>query len=275
MYSIGEFSKITQLPIKTLRYYHERQLLVPTSVDSGSGYRYYGASNVERARVIRTLKELEFSLKEIGEILVGCDDDSQLLDHLVERQVSADKMIARQREIALMLGSIISNVKQARSLMQHMESGIVEKRVEPVLIGGIRMKGRYSDCSQGFSKLGKSLGRFITGKAFCLFFDEGYRETDADFEPCVPIRRVVERDGISVRELPGGLAISLIHTGPYDEVGPAYEALIAYAKTKGYVLVTPCREIYIKGPGMIFKGNPQKYVTEVQVLIESETGKRI
>ena len=55
--------------------------------------------------------------------------------------------------------------------------------------------------------------------------------------------------------------------GPYDEVGPTYQALISYAKEHGLEIKAPCREIYIKGPGMIFKGNPQKYVTEVQIPI--------
>ena len=74
MFSIGEFSKITRLPIKTLRYYHERRLLVPANVDVGSGYRYYNGANIERARIIVTLRGLEFSLEEIGNILADCED---------------------------------------------------------------------------------------------------------------------------------------------------------------------------------------------------------
>jgi effector-binding domain-containing protein len=35
-------------------------------------------------------------------------------------------------------------------------------------------------------------------------------------------------------------------------------------KEKGYTVVSPTREVYLKGPGMIFKGNPRKYVTEIQ-----------
>ena len=41
MFSIGEFSKITGLSVKTLRFYHEKELLAPTQVDPQSGYRYY------------------------------------------------------------------------------------------------------------------------------------------------------------------------------------------------------------------------------------------
>jgi effector-binding domain-containing protein len=34
--------------------------------------------------------------------------------------------------------------------------------------------------------------------------------------------------------------------------------------------VTPSREIYLKGPGMIFKGNPKNYLTEIQIFLEGK-----
>ena len=40
MFSIGEFSKITSLPVKTLRFYHEKGLLVPARIEPETGYRY-------------------------------------------------------------------------------------------------------------------------------------------------------------------------------------------------------------------------------------------
>jgi DNA-binding transcriptional MerR regulator len=47
MFTIGEFSKVTGLSVKTLRFYHEEGLLVPTSVDDATGYRYYDGSPTE------------------------------------------------------------------------------------------------------------------------------------------------------------------------------------------------------------------------------------
>ena len=101
-----------------------------------------------------------------------------------------------------------------------------------------------------------------------LHFDEGYRENDANFEACVPIRQAKEVEGISVRELPGGRAVTLMHKGPYDELGRSYEKIITYIKEHEYEIVMPTREVYIKGPGMIFKGKPKNYLTEIQMLIQ-------
>jgi DNA-binding transcriptional MerR regulator len=49
-HGIGEFSKVTGLSVKTLRFYHEKGILVPSSVDEATGYRFYDSSKVEKAR---------------------------------------------------------------------------------------------------------------------------------------------------------------------------------------------------------------------------------
>lgn len=44
MIRIGDFSKLSQVSIKTLRYYDEMGLFKPINVDRFTGYRYYSAS---------------------------------------------------------------------------------------------------------------------------------------------------------------------------------------------------------------------------------------
>ena len=75
MFSIGEFSKITGLTIKTLRFYHDRGVLLPAWVDEQTGYRYYDARQIDKARIITQLRSLEFALEQIGEMLKNCDDE--------------------------------------------------------------------------------------------------------------------------------------------------------------------------------------------------------
>src|SRR5439155_26707675 len=69
VFTIGEFSRVTGLTVKTLRFYHEEGLLAPTSVDDQTGYRYYDGSLVELARRIAFLKSLDFSLADIKTLL--------------------------------------------------------------------------------------------------------------------------------------------------------------------------------------------------------------
>ena len=69
MYKIGELSKLSRLPVKTLRYYGQEGLLVPDYIDEETGYRYYNAGKLSDCYRIIMLKGLGFSLGEIKELL--------------------------------------------------------------------------------------------------------------------------------------------------------------------------------------------------------------
>jgi effector-binding domain-containing protein len=142
---------------------------------------------------------------------------------------------------------------------------IEEKSLAPLLIAAIRMRGRYSDCGKAFARIGRNFGRHISGPPFLLHYDTEYRENDADFEACFPIRQRKDVEGIEVRELPGGMCVSLVHKGPYDELGRSYAKIFDYLDEKSYEVEMPTREVYLKCPGMIFKGNPKRYLTEIQI----------
>ncbi len=72
-----------------------------------------------------------------------------------------------------------------------------------------------------------------------------------------------------MRELPGGRFVCLLHRGPYEELGRSYRKVFESIEAKGLKPAVPSREVYLKGPGMIFRGNPKKYLTEIQVPVES------
>ena len=147
---------------------------------------------------------------------------------------------------------------------------VEEKAVEVMLIAGIRMRGKYSDCGKGFAQIGKSFGRYISGNPLCLYYDDEYRPNDADFEACMPIRKAKKVEGISVRQLAAGQCVSLLHKGPYYELGRSYTKILEYVKAKRYEIIQPTREVYLKGPGIILKGNPKNYLTEIQLPIRYE-----
>lgn len=268
MYQIGEFSKITNLPVKTLRFYHEQGLLVPAHVDPQNGYRFYDEENLARARVIKQLREFDFSLNEVAKILKFDANEDTFLEKLVEQKEVLQQEVDRLTNINKTIDRIILSESKARKKMAESKFEIEEKQVDNVLICGIRMKGKYSECGKAFSTLGRKFGRHICGEAMLLHYDSEYKEEDADFEACMPIAKGESTDAIDVRMLSGGRCVSLLHQGPFDSLGRSYELLTKYIKEKQYQVKCPSREIYIKGPGMIFKGNPKNYVTEIQMMIE-------
>ncbi len=269
MFSIGEFSKITGLSIKTIRFYHEKEILVPYSVDDSSGYRYFDHSNVEKARIITYFRNMEFSLKEIKEILDNYDDQVDILDYLEQHTQAIKNKIRKYENIAVSLNNIISNEREAIMAMKNSTFEVKEKVLDTTLIAGVRMKGKYSDCGKGFARISKSFKRYICGKPLCLHYDAEYREDNANFEACMPIHKGKEVEGISVRQLPSGRCVSLLHKGSYNELGRSYAKILEYVKAKGYEIILPTREVYLKGPGIIFKGNPKNYLSEIQLPVKN------
>lgn len=266
-YSIGEFSKITGLSIKALRLYHDKALLVPDAIDEQSSYRYYSADNLTRARVIAHLKAMMVPLETIGEILACYDEEFEVLAFFTRHRSEIAARVAAMRGIVATLDSIIAEEQEVRIMLEQNEFDVEEKTVDTLLVASIRWKGRYSDCGKAFSKLYRQMGRYVSGKPMDLLYDEGYKEDDADVETALPVRKSKQAEGITIRELPGGKAISLIHKGPYEQIGRAYEKLTNYAKQHGLNCTLPTRMVYLKGPGLIFK-NPKNYLTEVIFLLK-------
>jgi len=66
---IKEFADYTSVSVRTLHYYDQIGLLKPASVDQNNGYRYYNEISLQRMQEILFYRELDFSLKEISEIL--------------------------------------------------------------------------------------------------------------------------------------------------------------------------------------------------------------
>ena len=72
-----------------------------------------------------------------------------------------------------------------------------------------------------------------------------------------------------MRTLPGGRCLTLIHRGPYDQLGRSYAKILQRAEAQNLKPTLPSREVYVKGPGQIFKGNPKNYLTEIQLPLSS------
>jgi len=269
-FSIGEFSRITSLSIKSLRLYHKKEILIPSEVDEFTGYRYYNEANIEIASVIKILKEYDFSLAEIKEIIEECSEESEVIDQLIRKKKEIQKKIDRYQDVSRSIELIIQKETENKMKTKN-EFEIEEKEVETILIAGYRMKGKYPDVGKGFGILGKRFGRDINGKPMTLYYDGEYKEDGADFEPCFPVKKGKDEKGISVRELKGGKCVSLIHKGPYENLGKSYQKIFGYINEKGYKTQLPHRDIYIKGSGMIFKGNPNNYLTEIQIFIEKKS----
>ena len=84
-YSVSKLARLSDVSARTLRYYDEIGLLKPKRVNS-SGYRIYGAREVDLLQQILFYREMDLSLDEIKQIIYAADFDvaSALEEHLLQ-----------------------------------------------------------------------------------------------------------------------------------------------------------------------------------------------
>ncbi|MDE6318749.1 MAG: helix-turn-helix domain-containing protein [Lachnospiraceae bacterium] len=100
---IGEFARMTGMPISVLRHYDKEGLLCPDYVDHFSGYRYYSAEQIGQVRKIELLKSVGLSLKEIRDILKNAGDNVFIKGILEHRESEYRDMLAAIAEVKRMM----------------------------------------------------------------------------------------------------------------------------------------------------------------------------
>lgn len=263
MYKIGEFSKITNLSVKALRYYDEQKILQP-SYRADNGYRLYDGNDFERAQLIEFLRSLNFSIAEIKDILSNCGSKEDLYYYLLEKKSLIEQHIENEKAL---IKKIDQHLLPKNKEVSGMDYKIEIKEFEAINVASIRFKGAYSDVGKHIKIIYKAVKDKANGAPFSCYFDDDFKEI-ADIELCVPIKGIVTSPEVASKKLLGIKALCTTHTGSYETINFAYKALLDYAKEKGIECKLPSREIYHKGPGMIFKGNPDNYITEIAIPIE-------
>jgi DNA-binding transcriptional MerR regulator len=271
-YRIGDFSIITRLPVKTLRYYHEIGLLEPCRVDAENGYRWYDEAALRRAATIGLLKDLEFSLEEIKEVLTRAKDDADLAALVRGKMAELERRIAHYRtvrnQLAVLLNENGAPGAKGETDMKQIDESAGFTALEETRVASIRFKGRYDQIGPYFGRLFKLYGRFAAGAPLALYHDPEFKAEDADIEACVPLRAgasVTAREGAEIKVLPAVKAVQLAYRGGYDGIGQGYERAFAFLAAQGAAAAVPSREVYLKGPGMILPRSPKKFLTLIQI----------
>jgi len=271
LYTIGEMSLNCSLTVKTLRFYDDNGLLPAAFHDAQTGYRYYGRQQVKTARKIRLMKNLGFQLEEIRPCLNPDFTGDQLQILLKHKKEQISKEIREKQRLKQELSVMEQFLREENTMNELNGTQIIEeKQIQPMLVASLRYKGKYQNVGDYIGRLYKKYGRISCGTIFCRYHDGEYRENDADIEVCLPVKKSQKADGFKVYELETGRFVCLNHNGPYEKLGETYQALADYCKSYSLLTAPPSREIYHKGPGMFFRGNPEKYITEIQLKIKQD-----
>jgi DNA-binding transcriptional MerR regulator len=269
MIRIGDFSRISLVSIKTLRYYDEVGLLHPAKVDDFTGYRYYRFDQLSRLHRILALKDLGFSLEQIGRLLDENVSAEQLRGVLKVRKMEIEQRVSEELERLARVEARLNQIEQ-ENVMNKID--VVVKKVEPLKVASVR--DIIPTYSQQGGMWGELEGHLATqrvrpvGPCFAIYHDEEYKERDVDAEVCEPITAdLVESQRVHVRTLPSLDVASAIHRGPYTQLGDAVKAVIQWTEINGYRIAGPEREIYLQPARNGSQTDPEA-VTEIQFPVE-------
>ena len=99
---------------------------------------------------------------------------------------------------------------------------------------------------------------------------ESFNPAKVRFSVCLPLKGELPElpQALSVMELPAVTAAVIVHEGPYEKIGPAYESLLAWCAREGWKVMSPVREVYVVGPDPSGRRLSAEYRTEVQFPVE-------
>jgi effector-binding domain-containing protein len=254
---------MSRLSIKALRWYDECGLLAPAWVDPASGYRYYRASQVNRAEAIRILRLIDLPLDEIGQILAEDDPELTAKRLVMQRERLEEQLADRQR----MLRFLERLINRGGSIMPY---DVTIKKVEAQPVASVTHHTDLAAISdhigQAFATLMGAMSQAGTspaGAPFIVFHDVIDEKTDGDIEVCIPVPADAQgsTEGVAWKETPATAVVSTTHQGPYDEISPAYHTVTGWIQDHGHEVSGPPREIYLNDPQTVA---PEDLLTEVQ-----------
>jgi DNA-binding transcriptional MerR regulator len=262
MLSIGEFARYARVSVRMLRHYDSLGLLVPVRVDATTGYRYYSAEQLTRLNRLVALKELGFTLDQVGTVLSGDVGAEQLRGMLTLRraqiveQIDADQ--ARLSEIEARLRTI-----EKEGTMSELE--YVEKSLPAVRLA------QLTDDVGSQPELGMKVGPLFDRVADRLvaaglkpdnpayaWYEES--ESGIHFGAGFPVT-AESVDGVEVVDLqPYDRGLTVLHHGTMETIGDTWQALVTEVERRGLTFGGPGREVYLETP----MESQEHWVTELQ-----------
>ena len=255
--TIGAFAARARLSPKALRLYDRLGLLAPAHVDEASGYRYYRADQVERARLVAMLRQLDMPLARIAEVVET--DGETASDLLAAYWSDVETRIAGQRTLAEYLRGRLSGRSSEMYGKFVVETVDVAEQV-------VITETRHTLADELPAWIGASLTRLetaakecggVAGAPYVVYHAEVSMESDGPAESCVPVsdgtaaRAWAESRGraweTKVRvEPPQRLAYTRITKAQvaHPQILAAFEAVEQWIAAQGLKQAGPCREIY-------------------------------
>ena len=255
MIKIGDFARLSQVSVVTLRYYDEMDLLKPVKVDHFTGYRYYSADQLPRLNRILALKDLGFSLEQIKLMLADGLSLEQLRGMLKVQRSEVEQRLSDEQERLVRIEARLRQIELEDKMPNY---DVVIKTAPATLVAARRVTIPTND----------QVPEYL-GPAYAEVYDYIRKQGVKDDGQCMalwhsPADVYANAEQVKVYELPPTQVAAVVHQGDFEEFTQGHAALLEWIDANGYKIVGPYREIYIKHE----KDNLSDSTTEIQFPVE-------
>jgi DNA-binding transcriptional MerR regulator len=270
MLTIGGMARLGQVSPRMLRHYDQLGLLSPERVDPVTGYRSYGISQLARLHRLVALRDLGFSLEQIGGVLDKDPQIDELRGMLALRRAQIEQTLddeqARLRRVDAHLRALERNDEMKTQ-------DIVMKTTDPLRVAALTaVASGFGEDNLGpvFARLGPQLFQYLARvggqPGMCVAW---YEEPVDDGSMSVHVGLdIADQDlaavgEIEIVELPPIEVASVIHRGSMAGVEAVYEGVVRWIEESGLRLNGLSRELYLEWND----ADPAANVTELQLPI--------
>ncbi len=250
---IGEFSQISRVTVKTLRYYDQIGILKPHQVDRFTGHRMYTIAQLSQLNRILALKALGLSLEQIQDVLDDNLSDDQLMLMLSIKKAELQQTLTDVQTQIAQLDTRIQFVRQEGKMPDY---DVIIKSLPAQKVLSIRQCMDSSQIELLIHDIHKDLIEQkieSAGEWMTLYHHEGFRSTDLDVEVAVPIGdldvadvKLSEDRVMIVRTIDAyDTVATVIEQGSNKSWQGSYGALGKWMENNKYELVLPSREVYL------------------------------
>ncbi len=269
MFKIGEFSKLTQVSIRMLRYYDETGLLKPAEIDPFTSYRQYSAEQISQLNRIVFLRDLGFNISEIAVALNQWED--QFIAGLLEnKRQSIETAIKAEQDKLAKIELAQKDIRQQQIALHY---NVSLKAIPGCQVLSLRrtVPDYYAEglLWEEMAAFAEKMNISISNQTFTIYHDPDYREKDVDIEICAPVAKLrSDSSGFTYRETdPVPLMASFMVYGAFRNIAGAYRAFTGWLQEHNqYRMTGKTRQIVHRGPWN--EDIPEQYLTEIQIPLE-------
>ncbi|MGH2478715.1 MAG: MerR family transcriptional regulator, partial [Ktedonobacteraceae bacterium] len=225
MLKIGDFSKLSLVSVKALRYYDELGLLKPVQVDEFTGYRYYSTSQLTRLNRILALKDLGLALEQIAQLLDQDLTPDQVRGMLKLKRIELEQCMAESQQRLERINAWLHTFEQETIMPAY---DVIVKKVAPLRVAQVRaIVPDLEHIGPVLDRTFDQIGEYIYGHgatpvepAIAVYYVEGYCEQNFEVGACMPFTGSLASDEkVEVCELPAHETVAaVVHHGPFSEM---------------------------------------------------------